>query len=122
VRRLSCDPTRMLAGSCWPPHGQPAPNTDLPSRRALPAPALSLILPCFNEAERLPRTLAGFLSELPQGPGEIEVLVVDDGSTDDALAVASAVAAKDARVRVIGSRPNRGQGVWSAHGRAGSPG
>lgn len=87
-----------------------SPNTDLPSRRALPTPALSLILPCFNEAERLPRTLAGFPSELPQGPGEIEVLVVDDGSTDDALAVASAVAAKDARVRVIGSRPNRGKG------------
>jgi glycosyltransferase involved in cell wall biosynthesis len=85
-------------------------NTAVPSERALSTTALTLILPCFNEAERLPRTLAAFLTELPQRPGEIEVLVVDDGSTDETFAVASAVAAKDARVRVIGSRPNRGKG------------
>lgn len=87
-----------------------SPNTDVPSRRALTTTALTLILPCFNEAERLPLALAAFLTELPQKPGEIEVLVVDDGSTDETFAVASAVAAKDARVRVIGSRPNRGKG------------
>jgi glycosyltransferase involved in cell wall biosynthesis len=69
-----------------------------------------LILPCFNEAERLPRTLATFLAELSPRPGEVEVLVVDDGSTDETFAVASAVAAKDARVRVIRTRPNRGKG------------
>jgi dolichyl-phosphate beta-glucosyltransferase len=69
-----------------------------------------LILPCFNEAERLPRTLAAFLAELPQGLGEVEVLVVDDGSTDETFAVARAVAARDARVRVIHSGPNRGKG------------
>jgi dolichyl-phosphate beta-glucosyltransferase len=64
-----------------------------------------LVLPCFNEAERLPGTLAALLAELPHGPGEVEVLVVDDGSTDETLAVACAVAARDARVRVIHSRP-----------------
>ena len=73
-------------------------------------PALSLIFPCYNEAERLPRTLATFLAELSRRPGEVEVLVVDDGSTDQTFAVASAVAARDARVRVIRTRPNRGKG------------
>jgi glycosyltransferase involved in cell wall biosynthesis len=73
-----------------------------------------LILPCFNEAERLPDTLAPLLAELPQGLGEVEVLVVDDGSTDETLAVACAIATRDARVRVIHSRPNRGKGLACA--------
>jgi dolichyl-phosphate beta-glucosyltransferase len=73
-------------------------------------PALSLIFPCYNEAERLPRTLASYLAALSPRPGEVEVLVVDDGSTDQTAAVASDIAADDARVRVVGGRANRGKG------------
>ena len=72
--------------------------------------ALSLILPCFNEAERLPATLATYLAQLPIAPGAVEVLVVDDGSTDATAELAQAVAAADARVRVLNSCPNRGKG------------
>jgi dolichyl-phosphate beta-glucosyltransferase len=74
------------------------------------AAALTLVLPCYNEAERLPRTLATYLEWLPQTPGAVEVLVVDDGSTDGTASVASAVAAGDGRVRVIGSKLHRGKG------------
>ena len=73
-------------------------------------PALSLIFPCYNEAERLPRTLAVYLAALSRRPGEVEVLVVDDGSSDQTVAVASAIAARDARVRVIASQANQGKG------------
>jgi dolichyl-phosphate beta-glucosyltransferase len=72
--------------------------------------ALSLIFPCFNEAERLPQTLATYLARLSGEPGTVEVLVVDDGSTDETFAVARAVAARDHRVRVIRSQPNHGKG------------
>jgi dolichyl-phosphate beta-glucosyltransferase len=71
---------------------------------------LSLILPCFNEADRLPATLAAYLAHLPDGPDAAEVLVVDDGSTDATAGIAGAVAAHDTRVRVLGSRPNHGKG------------
>jgi dolichyl-phosphate beta-glucosyltransferase len=71
---------------------------------------LSLILPCYNEAERLPATLGACLAHLAGGPGQVELLVVDDGSTDATAAVAEAVAAADARVRVIRTEPNRGKG------------
>ena len=71
---------------------------------------LSLILPCYNEAERLPATLAAYLSHLPSTPGTVEVVVVDDGSTDGTAAVAQAVAAGDPRVRVLPSSPNHGKG------------
>jgi glycosyltransferase involved in cell wall biosynthesis len=48
---------------------------------------LIIQIPCFNEAEQLPRTLA----ELPRevdGFGVVEWLVIDDGSTDETIAVA----------------------------------
>ena len=71
---------------------------------------LTLVLPCYNEADRLPRTLGTYLDRLPRTPGQVEVLVVDDGSTDGTAAVASSIAAGDARVRVIRSEFNRGKG------------
>jgi dolichyl-phosphate beta-glucosyltransferase len=80
---------------------------------AAPAPtgtALSLVFPCYNEAERLPQTLAAYLAALPRQPGAVEFLVVDDGSTDQTFAVAQAIAAQDDRVRVIRSQPNHGKG------------
>ncbi len=82
------------------------------ARRALVciAPALTVILPCYNEAERLPGTLQALLAHLSAAPGEVEVLVVDDGSTDATVTVAEAVAAVDRRVRVLSYGPNRGKG------------
>jgi glycosyltransferase involved in cell wall biosynthesis len=72
--------------------------------------ALTVILPCYNEAERLPGTLQALLAHLSAAPGEVEVLVVDDGSTDATVNVAEAMAAADRRVRVLSYRPNRGKG------------
>jgi hypothetical protein len=74
------------------------------------APALTVVLPCYNEAERLPVTLQALLAHLSAAPGEVEVLVVDDGSTDATVEVAEAVAAVDGRVRVLSYRTNRGKG------------
>jgi dolichyl-phosphate beta-glucosyltransferase len=72
--------------------------------------ALTVVLPCYNEAERLPVTLQNLLTYLPGAPGQVEVLVVDDGSTDATVTVADAVAAVDQRVRVLSYQPNRGKG------------
>ena len=44
-------------------------------------------IPCYNEAETLPRTLADLPAHIP-GIAEIETLVIDDGSTDDTAKVA----------------------------------
>ena len=72
--------------------------------------ALTVVLPCYNEAERLPGTLRTLLAHLSEVPGQVEVLVVDDGSTDATVMVADAVAAVDGRVRVLSYHPNRGKG------------
>jgi glycosyltransferase involved in cell wall biosynthesis len=71
---------------------------------------LTVILPCYNEAERLPSTLRTLLAHLSRTPGAVEVLVVDDGSTDPTATVAADVAAVDPRVRVLSYAPNRGKG------------
>jgi glycosyltransferase involved in cell wall biosynthesis len=44
-------------------------------------------IPCFNEAEQLPATIRDLPQEIP-GVDELEWLIVDDGSTDDTVAVA----------------------------------
>jgi glycosyltransferase involved in cell wall biosynthesis len=46
-------------------------------------------IPCFNEAEQLPATLSDLPHEIP-GVDELEWLIIDDGSTDDTVAVARA--------------------------------
>jgi len=48
---------------------------------------LIIQIPCFNEAEQLPQTLADLPREV-DGFDEVEWLVIDDGSTDDTVAVA----------------------------------
>jgi glycosyltransferase involved in cell wall biosynthesis len=69
-----------------------------------------VVLPCYNEADRLPGTLQALLAHLSAAPGEVEVLVVDDGCTDRTVEVAEAAATVDERVRVLSYRPNRGKG------------
>ena len=48
---------------------------------------LIIQIPCYNEAEQLPRTLADLPSEVA-GFDIVERLVIDDGSTDETIAVA----------------------------------
>jgi len=50
---------------------------------------LIIQIPCFDEAEQLPATLADLPRELP-GFDTVEWLVIDDGSTDETIAVARA--------------------------------
>ena len=54
---------------------------------------LIIQIPCFNEAEALPATLAALPRSIP-GVDTIEVLVVDDGSSDNTAEVALAHGAR----------------------------
>jgi glycosyltransferase involved in cell wall biosynthesis len=60
---------------------------------------VSVVIPCYNQAHFLGEAIE---SVLAQGYTNFEVIVVDDGSTDDTEVVASRYAAKDLRVRLIG--------------------
>ena len=70
--------------------------------------ALSVVIPAWNEALRLPATLARVVAFLRSRRNPFEVLVVDDGSTDGTAAVARAYG--DPAVRLVSYPDNRGKG------------
>jgi glycosyltransferase involved in cell wall biosynthesis len=61
-------------------------------------PLLSVVLPTHNRAERLPAALD---SVLAQTMNDLELIVVDDGSTDSTPDVLATATERDPRVRVI---------------------
>ena len=78
--------------------------------RPAAASSLSIVLPCLDEADRLPGTLAAYLAHFPPSRAEVELIVVDDGSTDGTSAIADQIAAADPRVRVVRTPRNHGKG------------
>jgi glycosyltransferase involved in cell wall biosynthesis len=75
-----------------------------------PRPRLTFFFPAYNEEENIERTVELALSEIgPLVDGSLEVLIVDDGSSDRTPQMADALAATDSRVRVH-HQPNRGYG------------
>ena len=73
-------------------------------------PHLTFFFPAFNEEENVAETVRRALDEIgPLVDGSIEVLIVDDGSTDRTPELADALAAGDPRVRVH-HQENRGYG------------
>jgi dolichol-phosphate mannosyltransferase len=78
---------------------------------AIAAPALSVILPVYNEEESLPSLLATLLCTLDkrQDRGSFEIIIVDDGSCDTSFAVLKAAAAARPELKVIRFRRNAGQ-------------
>jgi cellulose synthase/poly-beta-1,6-N-acetylglucosamine synthase-like glycosyltransferase/peptidoglycan/xylan/chitin deacetylase (PgdA/CDA1 family)/spore germination protein YaaH len=69
-------------------------------------PPLSVLVPAYNEGKVIAATLRSVLATRYESP--IEVIVVDDGSTDDTYAAAEAVAKADPRVRLF-SQLNQGK-------------
>jgi glycosyltransferase involved in cell wall biosynthesis len=79
-------------------------------------PHLSLIIPAYNEAHRLPSTLDTVLRFLDDEGLDAQIIVVGDGSTDTTAAVIEAIAAQDARVIAELSPRNQGKGAAIARG------
>lgn len=67
-------------------------------------PTVSIVIPCFNAADTLEKAVDSVLRD---GYPDIEILIIDDGSSDDSLTVAGRLAAQDARIRVE-HQDNRG--------------
>lgn len=82
-------------------------------------PRVSVFIPLFNYGHFLHECVE---SVLTQDGVEVDVLIIDDASTDDSLSVARAIAARDSRVRVIANERNLGmvatmnKGLWALEG------
>lgn len=82
------------------------PRINRPTRTTA-TPRASFLLPAWNAARTLRRAVRCLLD---QSIADHEVVISDDASTDDTMAVASALAAEDDRVRVV-TGPHGGIGV-----------
>lgn len=70
------------------------------------APRFSVVIPAYNASATLAETVA---SVRAQTFADWELVIVDDGSTDDTLALAESLSADDPRIRVV-TQANRGSG------------
>ncbi len=84
---------------------------------------LSVVIPAYNEAQRIPRTLRGTVEYLSARGKPFEVLVVDDGSTDSTVEIVEALSRELPGVRLLRNPRNMGKGasvrngVFAARGR-----
>jgi glycosyltransferase involved in cell wall biosynthesis len=70
---------------------------------------LSLVIPTYNEAERIEQTLDELHRELPSFGFSWEIRVVDDGSEDQTTEVVERIGKTDPRI-VLQREPHRGKG------------
>jgi glycosyltransferase involved in cell wall biosynthesis len=81
-------------------------------------PDLSVVIPVRNEAENVPELCRELLDVLGAGARSFELLIIDDGSTDDTFRLLREIQSADPRVRVIRFRRNFGQTAGFAAGFA----
>ena len=99
-------------------------SRDLPAGLKFPVPTtLSLCLPCYNESGVIREVLDGACAVLPEFLEEFEIVVVDDGSSDDTAELVRQYSAEvDSRVCLVQREQNGGygaavtSGLRAAHG------
>jgi dolichyl-phosphate beta-glucosyltransferase len=76
----------------------------------------SVILPAYNESARIAATLDRILAHASDRGWTVEVIVVNDGSSDDTAAIVREYAAKHAALRLLENPGNRGKGYSVRNG------
>jgi len=81
-----------------------------------------VVVPAYNEEERLPRTLARLHEYYSAQDYSYDVMVVSDGSRDGTRALVEAFAAEHPEFSVLEYQPNRGKGYAVRTGMLGAKG
>ncbi len=71
---------------------------------------LSLVVPCFNEEDTLEKCIAR-VREIADGSLSLEIIIVDDCSTDRSLAIAKELEARFPEIVVLRHEKNQGKGA-----------
>ena len=93
-------------------------KTVAPSYSIFSQAKVSIIVPIYNTAKYLPECLDSILNQSHQN---LEIILIDDGSTDDSGKIVDAYAKKDSRIKVVhqknqGQSAARNQGLKKATG------
>lgn len=89
--------------------------THTPSALQAPTRRLSLVIPAFNQEARIGASLEMIMRD-SHASSLLEVIVVDDGSTDRTAAIVAAWAARGQLVRLLRLPDNQGKGAAVRHG------
>ncbi len=79
-------------------------------------PRLSIVIPAYNECLRIESTLERVMACIRERAWDAEVLVVDDGSTDDTAAIVQRWMQEHPRLHLVKNRGNRGKGYSVRNG------
>ncbi len=82
----------------------------MPASEALTVPDLSVVIPAYNESDRLHSTMTQLLGHLAPQERSFEVVVVDDGSVDATASIVRDFSLLDSRIRLLRHERNRGKG------------
>lgn len=96
--------------------GRAVKSSDRKSEKPL---SVSIVVPAYNEQETIGIVLRSLLASLPNLH---EIVVVDDGSTDETAIIAQTLGASEARIRVIQLGKNQGKTAALREGFAASTG
>ena len=71
---------------------------------------LSILIPAYNEEENIKRVIRQALEDAKRLTNDFEIVIVDDGSSDNTGKIADLIARKDKYVRIIHHKTNQGLG------------
>ena len=88
---------------------QPKAKIKAPAPPMIPG-LVSLIIPAYNEAQRLPGRLQQLVEDLPADQAW-EIIIVDDGSSDETLSIIKEWSVKHPCITALSYQPNQGKGA-----------
>lgn len=94
----------VVAATVWGPRSR-SKRVPFPRKRGEKLPTVSVVIPCYNYGRYLPEAVGSALS---QSGVDVQVIIVDDVSTDNSLSVAHSLAHGEHRVQVIERTENGG--------------
>lgn len=80
-------------------------------RHSAGVPSISVFFPCYNEEANIGAVVEKTLSVLDEVGADYEVIIVNDGSSDNTGRIAAEIAGENARVKVVHHAHNLGYGA-----------
>lgn len=73
--------------------------------------AISVFFPCYNEQQNVVRTVENAREVLEKIGADLEIIIINDGSSDETGHIADELAGRDSRIKVVHHRRNLGYGA-----------
>lgn len=86
------------------------------SHRLMENPIYSIIIPAFNETQRIGASLEKIIAFIHEHKWQAEIIVVNDGSTDNTADIVRGFAAQEPMIRMVENPGNRGKGFSVRNG------